>query len=75
MPNTPSLQDSGGNYFSNEIHYRVTFLNETIKPSKRTGYIYIGFLKYDVFNDRKKILDIFLYKRYLKKKILLTLLN
>lgn len=47
-PNTlKALGGSGGNYLSNEINYRVSYLRSELKSSKYTGHIHIGFLNFD----------------------------
>lgn len=38
---------SGGDYLSNEIYYRVSFLREKYNPNLKTGHIHVGFLKSD----------------------------
>ena len=53
-----SREGSGGDYLSNEIFYRVSFLRETLKPNKLTGHIHVGFLKDDASSDRNLMLDI-----------------
>jgi pyrrolidone-carboxylate peptidase len=70
-----AIKGSGGDYLSNEIHYRVAYLRATYNKnnaaSLRSGHIHVGFLKNDASNDRKKMLDIL--QTTLKEKILPTL--
>ncbi len=47
---------SGQFYFSNEIHYRVSNLRNTLRPNLKTGHIHIGFLKEDPVTDRGQML-------------------
>lgn len=51
------MQGSGGDYLSNEIHYRVAFLRETYRDSLPNGHIHIGFANYDTIKDRIVMLD------------------
>ena len=51
-----AINGSGGSYLSNEIHYRVAYLRETMRPSLPNGHIHIGFLSSDKVTDRKKML-------------------
>lgn len=68
------VNGTGGGYLSNEIHYRVAYLRETIGPKNSSGeailpngHIHIGFANYETVKDRsimlnyiKKILENFL---------------
>ena len=41
-----AIKGSGGDYLSNEIFYRVSYLrSQSSYPSKLTGHIHLGFLK------------------------------
>ena len=48
---------SGGNYFSNEIHYRVANLRERFMSGLKTGHIHIGFLQGDPQTNREVMLQ------------------
>ena len=47
-----AIEGSGGDYLSNEIHYRVSFLRKD--TNKRTGHIHVGFLKFPLNKDGDK---------------------
>ncbi len=55
-----AVNGSGGNYLSNEIHYRVAYLREAYQSSTMTGHIHVGFLnsQFDAHtsNDRDAML-------------------
>ena len=54
------INGPGGDYLSNEIHYRVSYLR--IGTAKRTGHIHVGFLKNnkdgDKSDNRKTMLQV-----------------
>jgi hypothetical protein len=47
LPTELEFIQEGTSFLSNEIHYRVAFLRETLNPNKRTGHIHVGFLNSD----------------------------
>ncbi len=52
-----ALYGSGGDYLSNEIFYRVSFLRNIYNPILKTGHIHVGFLNTDPSTDRQLMLD------------------
>jgi len=59
-----AIVGSGGWYLSNEIHYRISALRETINNSLMTGHLHVGFLNNrvpgagDINADRGEMLSI-----------------
>lgn len=43
---------SGGDFLSNELNYRVSFLRKKLNDSLSTGHIHMNFMKYDINNNR-----------------------
>lgn len=62
-----ALNGSGGDYLSNEVFYRVSFLRKTLKPNKLTGHIHVGFLVGNNKTNRDEMLSII--KEALKQAI------
>lgn len=54
-------QGSGGDYLSNEIYYRVSFLRQEFNPLLKTGHIHVSYLRSDpggIRGDRAEMLSI-----------------
>ena len=60
------INGSGGAYLSNEIHFRVAYLRETIRDVDNNGvlpngHIHIGFLSDDYYENREDMIDDMIY--------------
>ncbi len=42
----------GGNFLSNELHYRVAYLRKKLSTNKATGHIHMNFMASDINNNR-----------------------